>query len=689
MSWPELDWLREAEVLAPLDVHFARTLARLAGDARPEVLLAAALASRAVQQGHVCLDLARWAGRPVAGGPDGLPVVDADGRARGDLAWPDLAAWRAALETSPLVGLAAGGDGGRGVASERGNASGHDVAGARGVAVDGGERGAAPLVLDGAGRLYLRRYWDHEGALAAALRDRAAGTAADVDRVVLAEGLARLFGSGGARGDAPVDAAAGIDAGGRVDVVSAPGAAGQQAAADAAVTRRLCVVTGGPGTGKTTTVVKILALLAEQAQALGVPPPRVALVAPTGKAAARLTEAVRRARAGLDVADAVRTAIPDAAATIHRTLGSLPGVATRFRFDAGNPLAEDVVLVDEASMVDVALMRRLVDAVRPPARLILLGDKDQLSSVEAGAVLGDLCAAPALRGCVVELTHSFRFGPESGIGALARAVNAGDAGAALEILTGDRHPDVTLVEPSAAARGRAVVDPALARCVVDGYRPYLAAVAGLAPLSAAAAAGRAPRADAGAEGGDGDEGFAAAELACLAAFDGFRVLAAHRRGPGGVEQLNPAIARLLEDAGLLAPAARLALGQPVIVTRNDYNVMLFNGDIGLVLPDPARPGRRRVVFAAPDGRARALAPARLPAHAMAFALSVHKAQGSEFDAVAVVLPEADSPILSRELLYTAVTRARRSVTVFGSAALVRAAIERRIERASGLAGRLG
>ncbi len=629
MSLPELDALREAGILAPLDVHFAHTMARLGADPRPAVLLAAALASRAVQHGHVCLDLARWAGQPV-GGADGLPLAGADGRPRDDLAWPALGEWRAALADSPLVG-------------------------------DGDA--ATPLVLDGADRLYLRRYWQHEAVLAARLRARAAEVAGAADAAAVRDGLARLFGPPGRDG----------------------GVGDQRRAAEVAAARRLCVITGGPGTGKTTTVVRIIALVVEAALARGGPAPRIALVAPTGKAAARLTEAVRRARDKLDVSDAVRDAIPEAAATIHRTLGSLPDVATRFRHDADHPLRDDVVVVDEASMVDAALMRRLVDALRPSARLVLLGDKDQLASVEAGAVLGDICGAGALRDCVVGLTHSYRFGPDSGIGALARAVNAGDADAALAILTGAGHPDVTLVTPTGGGRARDVLDPALARCVVDGYRPYLQAAAVLAGAIAGERTDDGP--GAGTDGGAG--ALIAAERACLDAFDGFRVLGAHRQGRDGVDALNPRIARVLADAGWLDPTARMYLGRPVIVTRNDYDVRLFNGDIGVVLPDPARPGRRRVVFAAADGGVRALAAARLPAHDTAFALSVHKAQGSEFDTVAVVLPDSVSPVLSRELLYTAVTRARRAVTVFGSEAVVRAAIERPIERASGLASRLG
>jgi len=714
MTGPPLDLLRRAEVLAPLDVQLARALARLGGDDRPEVLLGVALASRAVRQGHVCLDVRRVAGTAVGGdaetavgGGEGMAAgagsreagswPDADARSEADAqsevdarsragglteaggwladaaspergAFPEADLWLAALGSSPLVG-------------------------------DG--TGLTPLVLEGAGRLYLWRYWDHERRLAACLRARVGS-----GRAILAEGNADSPGFPGTAAihETAVDLEvlrAGLD---RLFDPAPSTADGQRIAAMAAVLGRLTVITGGPGTGKTATVVRILALLVEQSLAAGRAPPRALLLAPTGKAAARLSEAVRVSKDRLPCADAVRAAIPGAASTIHRALGVTAAGASgaaRFRHDAADPLLADVVLVDEASMVDIALMRHLVEAVPPHARLILLGDQDQLASVEAGAVLGDICnaggawshsrafaaaaadvartavdlppGAPSATGIwdhVARLTHSFRFGPASGIGRLARAVNAGDADAALEVLRSDRYPDVTLVAESRADRGGASAPEEahahLRPLVVAGYGPYLAGPMG--------------------EGGGGSPG--ADPAARLAALDGFRVLCAHRRGPRGVEGMNAWIEAVLAEAGLLRPVGRFYGGRPVLVTQNDYSVGLFNGDLGLAVPDPERPGQHRVCFPGPDGQPRLLPTVRLPAHETAFAMSIHRAQGSEFGAVAVLLPDEPSPLLTRELLYTAVTRARHRVTLFAAEPIVRAAIGRQIERASGLRERL-
>jgi exodeoxyribonuclease V alpha subunit len=611
-----LQRLLALEVLAPVDEHFARSMARLVGGASPEVLLGAALASARTREGHVCADLGRVAG---------ASIRDPLGRAAGDLRWPALEEWMTALARSELVG-------------------------------DG--LLPCPLVLDRArGRLYLRRYWQYEQRVAEQIRARAALTDDSLDLPLLREGVERLFPRTG---------------------LDSHEAGGQRSAAVMAVLRRFAILSGGPGTGKTSTVVKLLALLVEQAAAAKRPRPALTLVAPTGKAAARLVESIQRAKQSLPCGPAVKRAIPEEATTIHRCLQQLPGRPGRFRHDADNPLATDLVLVDEASMVDLALMVRLLDAVPARARLILLGDRDQLASVDAGAVLGDICnaedrrgfsaafagriaaisgdpctpsaSAPAATGvwdCLSHLTKSYRYAESSGIGVLARAVNAGDADAVRRILTSGEYSDVALRPlPEGAGSG-----DELRALLVQGYRPYLT------------------------------ESGAAAKFE---AFNRFRVLCAHRRGPHGVDATNELSERALAQARLLTRKGALYAGRPVLVTTNDYTVRLFNGDIGLILEDEPARGRLVATFSSPDGKVRSLAPTRLPPHETAFAMTIHKSQGSEFDEVVVLLPAGISPILSRELIYTAVTRARTRVTIFGDADVVAHAVTRKIERASGL-----
>jgi exodeoxyribonuclease V alpha subunit len=514
---------------------------------------------------------------------------------------------------------------------------------------------ATPLVLDDAGRLYLRRYWEHQERLAAAIRARASQVEHNIDGAWLRQGLDRLFPANGASPD------------------------WQRLAALLAAQRRFCVISGGPGTGKTYTVVKILALLVEQALRLSGRALRVTLVAPTGKAAARLSESIQRAKNELNCSEEVRNAVPEEAATIHRCLGTVWGSSTRFRHDADTPLLTDVVLVDEASMVDLALMSRLVAAVPPEARLILLGDQDQLASVEAGAVLGDICNtgvprrysralvedigrltgdrlqldadAPRATGiwdCLVQLTHSYRYGPESGIGALARAINAGDSAEAFAVLESGDYADVALVEPAEDAG----LSDALRQAVLQGFQPFLSQQTAEEQLQA---------------------------------LERFRVLCAHRRGPGGVEVVNQQIEEALAGAGLIRPEGQYYSGRPIIVTRNDYQLQLFNGDVGLITGDPAAASSQRAAFfLSSDGEPRFLSPSRLPPHETVYAMSIHKSQGSEFDQVAVILPPRLSPVLSRELLYTAVTRARHRVTIHATKEVIEQAIARRVERVSGL-----
>lgn len=455
-----------------------------------------------------------------------------------------------------------------------------------------------PLILDEKDRLYLRRYWEYEQELVQAIASRTAVFTPQTKAVA--------------------------------DL--------QEVAARKAATSGFTVITGGPGTGKTWTVIRILKLLLEQPNG---DKWRIALAAPTGKAAARLTESAR--------------AVQDkfAATTIHRLLGYLPG-SPYFRHNAKHPLMADVVIVDEASMVDLALMAKLVAAVPPEARLILLGDRDQLASVEAGNVLADICAAAEnaapnepLRDSVVALLRNYRFAETGGIYRVATAINSGDADRAITVLQARDDNEVNWQPlPNEVRLASALREP-----VINGFRHYLEATD--------------PR-------------------QALTALQRFRILCAVRHGPFGVENLNAVAEEILVEAGLLMPrGGGCYSGQPIMVTQNDYNLALFNGDTGIVLPDAAD-GELRAFFISAEGKLRRFLPSRLPIHETAFAITVHKSQGSEFAEVLLLLPEKDAPLMTRELLYTGLTRARQAVALWAPEAVLRAAIARRVKRTSGL-----
>jgi exodeoxyribonuclease V alpha subunit len=580
-------WIEEqaSEALEPIDRHFGHLLGRLDGGA-PLVARAAALTSRAVREGHSCLDVAAAAAAEAAAPAD----------------------WLQGLRASAAVGAP-------------------------------GEW--RPLILDAAGRLYLYRYWAYEQALARAIRARA--PLARVDEGALRAQLDVLFGT--------------------------EGTDWQKIAAATACLRRFCVVTGGPGTGKTHTVVRILAALLGQA---GARPPNVALAAPTGKAAARLQEAIRAAKHSLPVEPDVRAAIPESASTLHRLLGVRPN-SVHFRHGPDNPLPLDVLVVDEASMVDLALMAKLVGALPAHARLILLGDRDQLASVETGSVLSDICeaggggfspafarrlevltgapvpaaeaAAPPLADALVHLQHSRRFSGQGGIGRLAAFVNQGQATEALELLRSGGEGELAWQSPGAG------LGQALAKASVAGYGAYLQAI------------------------GSAEPG------AVFALFNAFRVLCAHRSGPSGVEALNRSIRAALIEAGLLRGEGVWYPGRPVMIGRNDYDLHLYNGDVGLCLPGP---DGLRVVFQSVDEGLRQFHPGRLPVHEDVFAMTVHKTQGSEFERVMLVLPAEESRVLNRKLLYTAITRARSGVLIWGSETVFRRSVATPALRGSGL-----
>jgi exodeoxyribonuclease V alpha subunit len=452
-----------------------------------------------------------------------------------------------------------------------------------------------PLRLVGSA-LYLDRYWREERQVAAdllALAGEASGAVPD--------DLARLF---------------------------EPGR--QRDAAETALRRRFAVIAGGPGTGKTTTVARALALILEQGD------PLVALAAPTGKAAARLTEAVHDEAAKLEVDERVRARLLALeASTLHRLLGWRPDSRSRFRHDRGNRLPYDVVVVDEASMVPLSRMARLVEAVRADARLILVGDPDQLASIEAGAVLGDIVAAA--HDSVVELTEVHRFGER--IGRVAEAIRRGDGDATMDALAG-----VTWIADPADA-----LEPLRRRAVAAAREVTRAALAGDA-------------------------------AAAIRALGAFRLLCAHRRGPYGVSGWTALI-----EAWIGQEATGWYVGRPLLVTENDYGLNLYNGDTGVVIA--AGDGQVSAAFER-QGRIVELSPTRLAAVDTVYAMTVHKSQGSQFQTAAVVLPEPSSQILTRELLYTAVTRAREELILVGSEEAIRVAVARPIARASGLRSRL-
>lgn len=467
-----------------------------------------------------------------------------------------------------------------------------------------------PIVLDDSNRLYLRRYWNYQQRLASALLSNA-----DRNRSKI----------------------------GRNDGT-------QAAAVNAAINNSLTIISGGPGTGKTSTVIQILArLLAET----GSKQPRVALVAPTGKAAVRLEETIR---AGLDAhkyPDELKTRLPKSASTIHRLLGS-KGSSVYFRHDQHHPLPIDLLVIDEASMVSLPLLCKVFDALPTHCRVILLGDHEQLASVEPGAVLADIVDAAAggtgpLSHAVVTLKKNYRFREQSGVYHLCNVVRQGDADSAIRILREQSHLDLV----SGEERDIRKSTTAFSKVVLSGFSSF----------------------------------FTEKEpAAALSKVEGFRILTALRHGPFGVDGLNRAVERVLSEAELI-PAQLDYAGKPILIMKNDYPLQLFNGDIGILLPDPTtnnNPNELWAWFTGKEKIPRRFAPARLPEYQTAYAITVHKSQGSEFDRVLFILPEEDSPVLTRELIYTGLTRARSQVELWWNADVLTKAVTRRAERHSRL-----
>lgn len=648
-SWVNRGWLRA------LDRSFATFILEQDSQAQASVLLAAAMTSHQLGRGHSCLDLGA-----TLHAPDfvlSLPPEGEDGSQLPSqwLLGLDVAQWRRALALSSMV-------------EDR----------------DEPQRfPERPLVLTGQ-RMYLRRYWNYERSIAQALSARLSVGAVTPEK--LSSRLDALFPD-------------------TFEVNGERCSDWQKIACAVAARGNFSVITGGPGTGKTTSVVRLLGLLQTPAVEEG-KPLRIRLAAPTGKAAARLSESIGKAVRELPVSVPVREAIPTDVSTLHRLLGSRPD-SRNFIHHRDKPLELDVLVVDEASMIDLEMMACLLDALPRQARLILLGDKDQLASVDAGSVLGDLCrdaeaggyseqttawlkahsgeevSAPGLQTAVdlgdalaqqtVMLRYSRRFDSQQGIGRLAKLVNEKNASEARGLLD-QQLPQLFNL------KWRSEHDSALTDLIINGkgdapgYRHYLEQLRDQRPVKDtpwdsnlwAGWAGK-----------------------VLAAFDVFRLLCALRRGPWGVEGLNQRVAAELRRCGLLSGDQGWYEGRPVLVTRNDYSLSLMNGDIGIALwvPGPSAERVLRVAFPRNDGSGgvRFVMPSRLVEVETVFAMTVHKSQGSEFNHTALVLPDALNPVLTKELLYTAITRAKQWFSlVESSPGVFEGAVSRNVQRTSGL-----
>ncbi|ACT11965.1 MULTISPECIES: exodeoxyribonuclease V subunit alpha [Pectobacterium] len=612
-------------MIALLETALARRLLRpldiqfarmLVDETQPDLLLAAACLSAHSGAGHVCLPLENLQAQTLFDGRD----PELAQQLLTEVGLNTVSAWQQRLLASDAVS-------------------------------DGTT--STPLVLQGE-KLYLQRSWQSEGRVArfiASERDTMS-----IDEPAIRSVLDRLF----------------PDTGEAVDW--------QKVAAAVALTRRIAIISGGPGTGKTTTVARLLAALIElnTGEAL-----RIQLAAPTGKAAARLTESLGQALHRLSVEPQQREAFPQEATTLHRLLGAVTD-SQRLRHHQDNPLHLDVLIVDEASMVDLPMMANVIAALPPHARIIFLGDRDQLASVEAGAVLGDICRfaeagysraraqqLQRLTGCKLDesgpegqatvsdsiclLRRSYRFDPHSGIGQLALAVNGGDDVRVRAVLNGE-FADITCSPLAEAEEYQAM----LAQCV-EGYRDYLQLIA----------AGASPD-------------------AVLLAFQRYRQLCALREGPFGVAGLNQRIEQALHQAGLIQrsrnPLNRWYPGRPVMIERNDAALGLFNGDIGIAMTGES--GELRVFFPLPNGETKDVTPSRLPPHETAYAMTVHKSQGSEFDHTALVLPNHYLPVLTRELVYTAITRARQRLSLYTDIRILCRAVKTPTQRYSGLEARI-
>jgi len=505
-----------------------------------------------------------------------------------------------------------------------------------------------PLILDDKNRLYLYRFWNYEKVLSDAIKKRAGDNLEGIDFELIKNSLPRLF------PDNPEE---------KSNL--------QKIAAITSVFKKFCVISGGPGTGKTTTIAKILTLLIEIEHGKKL---KIFLSAPTGKAAAKLSESIRNTKNNIDCSEEIKNMLPSEAYTIHRMLRVIPG-ASDFYYNAENKLPADVVVVDEASMVDLGLLVKLVEAVPDKARLILVGDKDQLASVEAGSVLGDICnrgnipeyslklnkrpmggskaeegdevtGKQVLSDCIVVLQRNYRFSETSGIGRLSRAVNKGGADTALSIFRETKDERIHWEDIKTAKE----LYCSLEKKIVEGYTAYHAI----------------------------DD-----PIEALKSFGRFKILCAINKGQFGVDAVNGLAESVLSKKRLISPSSQWYRGRPIMIKGNNYSLGLFNGDIGIIMAEQ-NSDDVYAIFHGVSGKTRKFKPGILPEHDTAYAMTVHKSQGSEFEEVVLVLPEKDNPVLSRELIYTCITRTTGKITVLGTEGVLRAAISRKTERASGL-----
>lgn len=593
-----------------MDIHFGNFIAQFATENREYLFLAAALASRAVRYGHICLDLNALAGSTISPSEEGSEAI----------ACPELEPWLQALQAASCVGAP-------------------------------GE--FKPIIVDTKNRLYLQRYWQYERDVACNILSRTSSKRnLQFDRAELAAKLNLYF---------PENSS-----GGKTNW--------QKVAATAALLKRFLIISGSPGTGKTTTITKVMALILD----VGKRNLQVALAAPTGKAAARLQESVQKTKEKLFCADDIRELIPDAAQTIHRLLGSVND-SPYFKFNEKNPLPYDLVVIDEASMVDLPLLAKLFQAMPSDTQIILLGDKDQLASVDAGVVLGDICAGNAadmysqnfvsqiadlsgekltaadipagVQDCIIQLQNNFRFAEDSGINILSRAVQSGNSPEVFGLLQGRERSDIDWIDLNL----RNNLQKKFATAVIDGYSEYLKAVKSRA-----------------------------GEQEMFACFEKFRILCALRAGNWGTQRINALVEKILSAADLINPQGLFYEGMPVMVLQNDYRLRLFNGDVGIILKESTGDREMVAIFRDEHGKLRKIIPARLPQHETVWAMTVHKSQGSEFDRILLVLSDRDVPVVTRELVYTGITRARCNVQIWAGKEILTKAISRRISRQSGL-----